>query len=93
MQLLWRIDAPEMIAITWAGFLAAYADSLLGATLQGQYACKRCGAVTERSRHCGVAGSRARGLKWVNNDIVNFITSGAGALAAWLLLKFYAYPV
>jgi uncharacterized protein (TIGR00297 family) len=90
---LWRIDAPEMIAVTWAGFLAAYADSLLGATLQGQFECKRCKLTTERSLHCGVAATRIRGFRWINNDVVNFVTSGAGAFAALLLLKFYAYPI
>jgi uncharacterized protein (TIGR00297 family) len=93
VELLWRIDAPEMIAVSWAGFLAAYADSLLGATLQGQYECKRCKLTTERENHCGIAATRIRGTRWINNDVVNFITSGVGALAAWLLLKFYAYPI
>jgi uncharacterized protein (TIGR00297 family) len=93
VQFLWRIDAPEMIAVTWAGFLAAYVDSLLGATIQCQFECKKCGAKTERARHCGLEAGRASGLSWVNNDFVNFIASGSGALTAWMLLKFYAYPV
>jgi uncharacterized membrane protein len=91
--LLWRIDAPEVIAITWAGFLAAVFDSFLGATIQGQYKCKICGSVTERAKHCGRDSDCLRGMKWVNNDVVNFAASGAGAVTAWLLLKFYAYPI
>lgn len=93
VALLWRIDTPEVIAVTWAGFVAAYADSLIGATVQVQYRCSRCGALTERRSHCGVPGKQARGVKWVTNDVVNFTTSLCGVLFAWVLLRFFAYPL
>lgn len=88
----WRIDAPEIIAIAWAGFLAHYADSLLGATVQAHYRCARCGTVSEKSSHCGAAARLARGWRWMTNDTVNLLTSACGLFFAWLLLHFFAYP-
>lgn len=92
-QLLWKPDAPEIMTIAWAGFLAAFADSILGASLQAQYRCIRCGALTERRVHCTVAARHARGWKWITNDVVNFCASLFGALFAWLLLTLFAYPI
>lgn len=72
------------------GFAGALIDSLLGATLQVMYRCAGCGKLTERREHCGQPTRRARGLAWLNNDLVNAISSLAGALLAialWLLLS------
>ena len=35
---------------------------------------------------------RARGLRWLNNDAVNFIASLLAVLFAWLLLRYAAGP-
>jgi len=92
-ELAWRIDAPEILCITWAGFVAAYADSLLGASVQAQYRCVRCGAIVERREHCGVAAPPAGGVHWVTNDVVNLAASAAGVGFGWALLQFFAYPL
>src|SRR5687767_7121499 len=84
--LLWKPDLPELITIAWAGFLAAYVDSLLGATVQEQFQCGVCGTTTDRSEHCGKAATRTRGLKWFTNDAVNLVASISGVLFAWLLM-------
>ncbi len=91
-ELLWRPDAAELIAVGWAGFVASYVDSLLGATLQAQYRCARCGLLTERPVHCEAPAKLARGWRWVTNDVVNLVASGCGALFAWILLRLFAYP-
>ena len=91
--LLWKPDVAELLTIGWAGFLASYLDSLLGATLQARYCCNRCGESTERSLHCGVPAERTGGIRLVDNDAVNFATSASGVAFAWLLLRYYAYPV
>src|SRR5262249_17052339 len=90
---LFRPDSPEIIAIAWSGFVAAYADSLLGATLQAQYISSKCGRPTERRDHCDVRGKKSRGVAWINNDAVNLATSIFGVLFCWLLLKYFAYPL
>jgi uncharacterized membrane protein len=70
-------------AVTAAGFAGAVADSLLGAALQARYRCPACDAPTERRRHrCGAATARVGGVTWIDNDVVNFFASCAGALAA-----------
>jgi uncharacterized membrane protein len=67
-----------------AGLGGSLADSLLGATVQAIYYCDRCCQETERHpRHrCGAPTRRLRGWPWLNNDWVNAIASGAGALLA-----------
>jgi uncharacterized protein (TIGR00297 family) len=77
---------PLVWSVTAAGFLAALADSVLGATLQAQYRCPVCGKNTERKNHCrGAAADRISGLRWISNDVVNLLCSAAGAAAVWLM--------
>ncbi len=67
------------------GMVGCYMDSLLGASLQVRYCCRVCGRTTEKTRHCHQLTRKAGGWDWVNNDLVNFLSSGAGGLAAALL--------
>lgn len=76
---------PALAAVTAAGFLASVADSILGATVQAQYACAGCGKTTERRNHCGGPTRLASGREWINNDAVNFACSVAGAAVMWMI--------
>lgn len=69
-----------------AGTVGAFTDSILGATCQVMYQCPRCGKVLERQEHCGLQTKQIRGLRWMNNDAVNFISSCAGGLVAILIV-------
>jgi uncharacterized protein (TIGR00297 family) len=76
--------------ITLAGIAGASFDSLLGATLQSIYHCPACDRETERNptHGCGMQTTQVRGWSWLNNDVVNFACSLAGAataLVAWWL--------
>ena len=58
-------------------------DSLLGASIQAIFFCPTCAKETEKRLHgCGTPTHRHRGWRWLNNDMVNFISSIVGALAA-----------
>jgi uncharacterized protein (TIGR00297 family) len=71
------------VAITFSGVFGALADSVAGATIQAIYRCPACDQLTERRIHaCGAATVLHSGNRWCNNDAVNLICTGAGALAA-----------
>lgn len=73
-----------------AGVAGMLADSLLGGTVQGVYRCDRCAEPGEHPVHrCGAPARRTRGYRWIDNDVVNLLGTGAGAgvalgLATWL---------
>lgn len=78
------------------GFLGSLLDSLLGGTLQAQYDSAAGSAklaqppllVTERAfTEEGAPNRLARGLAFVNNDVVNFASCAAVTLAAVLLSR------
>jgi uncharacterized protein (TIGR00297 family) len=80
------------IAGAAAGLVGSLIDSWMGATVQAIYFCEACGKETERhpTHTCGTATRHARGLRWLENDWVNFLSSVAGAALAaglWSLLN------
>ena len=73
-------------AVILGGLAGAVADSLLGATLQTRRWCDVCAQSTERPVHnCGTPTRRTGGIRGFDNDAVNAVCSGAGALVALLL--------
>jgi uncharacterized protein (TIGR00297 family) len=86
---LWEGGSLFLAAII-PGLLGALFDSLLGATVQQIYFCDHCRQETERPVHrCQRKTRPLRGWPYLNNDGVNFLSSGVGALVAagiWGLL-------
>ncbi|RMF56950.1 MAG: DUF92 domain-containing protein [Calditrichaeota bacterium] len=75
------------IVVIFSGVFGSLMDSLLGATLQGQYQCPHCMATTEKHLHCGgTPTSLTKGYSWMTNDVVNFINTLSGAVIGWGLL-------
>jgi uncharacterized protein (TIGR00297 family) len=71
------------LGVALAGVLGMLADSLLGATAQGQFECASCGRRFERAATvCHEPVRRIGGLAWLDNDGVNLATTLVGALAA-----------
>ncbi len=69
-----------------AGLLGSLADSLLGATVQAMYTNADTGQETEKKvARTGQKNEFLRGLPFMDNDAVNFISSGVGAGVAALL--------
>jgi uncharacterized protein (TIGR00297 family) len=83
-------SAPEAAAVgtavAVAGVLGMVLDSVLGATLQGEFECGACGARSERrGALCHGPVTRIKGYAWVDNDWVNLAATFSGALIAlWL---------
>ncbi len=73
------------LVITISGFLAALVDSALGSAMQAKYRCPVCGALTEKKIHCGEPGRLEKGLRFVDNDMVNFLNNLSGAVLALVL--------
>ena len=69
-----------ILIVTISGVLGSIIDSVLGASFQSQFKCRICGKITERENHCNQSSIRYKGLTWIDNDIVNFITSIAGGI-------------
>ena len=90
--LVWRLTVPEFIAVLWAGFIGSLFDSVLGASIQALYRHPITGDLSERSSIDGVKMLKERGVKFVNNDTVNFLASVGGVVCAWALLRYCAYP-
>src|SRR5690606_17718124 len=78
-QTLRIVASPILIGIALvAGFLGAMVDSILGATIQSMRRCSRCGHEVEPLLHCDVPSVHIRGWSWMNNDVVNVISSAVG---------------
>jgi uncharacterized protein (TIGR00297 family) len=81
--LVWLL--PAALAGGLAGSLA---DSLLGATVQAIYRSPN-GETERRATHDGTPNPPLRGWRWMNNDLVNLLSSVAGglvAMGAWRLV-------
>ena len=68
--------------VSVAGFLGSLFDSFLGATVQAIYTCPTCKKETERHpiHRCGAKTIQIRGIKWINNDLVNTGCALAGSV-------------
>jgi uncharacterized protein (TIGR00297 family) len=63
------------------GLVGSLSDSLLGATMQAIYVAPS-GETERRVGPSGAANQRLRGWSWMNNDMVNFLSSLVGGLVA-----------
>lgn len=73
----------SFVIVSIAGFMGCAVDSVLGATLQAQYARAPRGQLTEVHKEGMIL---ARGFPWMRNDMVNFISSATAAMICFLIL-------
>ena len=66
-----------------SGFCGSLIDSLLGATVQTMYYCPNCQQETEKHIHnCATSTTYLRGIRWMDNDVVNFLATLSGSIIA-----------
>jgi uncharacterized protein (TIGR00297 family) len=86
VALAWPVS---FLAAFGGGIAGAFGDSLLGATVQSKRWCEECRASTERRVHtCGSPTVHAGGLRWLDNDGVNLMSTIIGGLVALVLSSF-----
>jgi uncharacterized protein (TIGR00297 family) len=68
------------------GLAGSLVDSLLGATVQAIYRSPN-GETERRTTHDGTPNSPLRGWRWMNNDLVNLLSSVMGGLVAVGILR------
>jgi uncharacterized protein (TIGR00297 family) len=79
----WMVGWPRLAiaAALIGGVVGCLLDSAIGASLQARRWCPTCGAATERRRHsCGSLTTVTGGLRWLDNDGVNALSTVGGAL-------------
>jgi uncharacterized protein (TIGR00297 family) len=74
------------LAAVAGGIAGSLIDSIAGATFQRRRWCERCGKPTERLLHnCGTITDPHGGIGWVDNDVVNALSSVTGGVVGLLL--------
>lgn len=82
---LFTLSAAEFLFILVLGFCGNLVDTLLGAFVQAGYSCQSCRMETEKTVHCGRKTKLIKGISFLNNDTVNFL-SGLSALLLGILI-------
>jgi len=73
-------------AIAAGGVAGSVVDSVLGAVVQERRWCGNCSVATERRVHsCGTTTEHRGGIRGCDNDIVNLMSTIAGATVTWTL--------
>lgn len=75
-----------LFVIVVSGFLGGLFDSLLGALVQVKYKCLKCGKITERKIHCELETKYYKGIKFINNDMVNLSSNVLAFIFSYILL-------
>jgi uncharacterized membrane protein len=66
--------------VALSGVVGAFVDSLLGATLQGHYWDPDKKQITEHSAIDGKKLELCRGVRWIDNDVVNFLSNAIAVM-------------
>ncbi len=81
------VNVAPLWPVLLGGVAGSIADSILGATLQALRYCPACVRECETNPHaCGTPTVIRRGLRWFDNDAVNFAATVCGAIVAFILV-------
>jgi uncharacterized protein (TIGR00297 family) len=70
----------SLFILTALGFIGSLIDTVIGATIEVTYECERCKKIVESRLHCGQTTVRRKGLAFLGNNWVNFISNFASGL-------------
>lgn len=85
VALIAKLPLLYLALLTPLAFIGTLTDSVLGSLIQAKYQCEVCGKYTEKRTHCGKNTILIGGKEDMNNDAVNFISSGVVFCLSFLL--------
>ncbi len=77
------------LVIFLVAFVGTIIDSILGSGIQVLYRCPVCETNTEKRTHCDVPTEYVKGLPFINNSTVNFLSSACSALIGLLVFLIF----
>ncbi len=75
----------ESVIVILTGFLGGIFDSLLGSLVQVKYRCTVCDEITEKNMHCNAPTIKHSGIRFVDNNFVNFMSTVFASVLASVL--------
>ena len=75
----------ESVIVILAGFIGGVFDSLLGSLIQVKYRCTLCDEITEKNMHCNAPTIKHSGIRFVDNNFVNFMSTVFASVLASVL--------
>ena len=60
----------------------------LGASIQVKYKCEKCKKITERKEHCGKETNYYKGIKWIDNNLVNLLSNAIVFIILLIILNY-----
>ncbi len=82
-----NLNLLDLLILSAAGFSGSIFDSILGATYQAQYQCINCESYTEKKIHCESKAIKTRGFTFLNNDMVNILSSLLAVIFYYFISK------
>jgi uncharacterized protein (TIGR00297 family) len=83
---LFSLTVIDFLLIFFFGFLGNIIDTMIGAFFQQVYRCHVCGIETEKKHHCKQRTMKNKGIPFLNNDFVNFLSGLLSVLLAIILI-------
>lgn len=83
-----KFDWKVWLIAAGVAFVGTFVDSIFGSGLQLLYRCPVCETLTERKTHCEVATEKVKGVRYVDNSMVNLLSGLVSAGIAFLLFYF-----